>query len=107
TNALRPFKGYSAIRMRISDSNSNYNALQMYAKKSKGDLTMSVSYTWSKALGDASGNGDNPEDPFNRAFNYGPLSFDRRHIFVTTYTYRLPFFRRADGLLKNTLGGWE
>jgi hypothetical protein len=107
TNALRPFKGYSAIRMRISDSNSNYNALQMYAKKSKGDLTMSVSYTWSKALGDASGNGDNPEDPFNRAYNYGPLNFDRRHIFVTTYTYRLPFFRRSDGLLKNTLGGWE
>src|SRR5262249_17304269 len=27
--------------------------------------------------------------------------------FVTTYTYRLPFFRKSNGLLKNTLGGWE
>ncbi len=107
TNALRPFKGYSAIRMRLSDSNSNYNALQLYAAKRKGDLTMTASYTWSKALADTSGNGDNPEDPFNRAFNYGPASFDRRHIFVTTYTYRMPFFRKSNAFLQNTLGGWE
>jgi hypothetical protein len=106
-NALRPYKGFSAIRMRLSDSNSNYNSFQVYAKKQRGDLSFSVSYTFSKALGDSSGNGDNLEDPFNRAFNYGPASFDRRHIFVTTYTYRLPFFRKSNGLLKNTLGGWE
>jgi hypothetical protein len=68
---------------------------------------MTVSYTWSKALGDASGNGDDPEDAFNRTFNYGPVSFDRRHIFVTTYTYRMPFFRKSNAFLQNTLGGWE
>ena len=110
TNALRPYKGYSAIRHRLSDSTSNYNALQLYAAKRKGDLTMTVSYTWSKVLADTSGNGDNitvGDDPFVRQFNYGPVSFDRRHIFVTTYTYRLPFFRKSNGLLKNTLGGWE
>jgi hypothetical protein len=106
-NVLRPYKGYSAIRMRLSDSNSNYNSLQVYATKRKGDLSFTVSYTFSKALADASGNGDNPEDPFNKGFNYGPTSFDRRHIFVTTYTYRLPFFRRSNGWLKNSLGGWE
>jgi Carboxypeptidase regulatory-like domain len=106
-NFLRPFKGYSAIRMRLSDSNANYNALQLYAAKRKGDLTMTVSYTWSKALASTSGNGDNPEDPFNTSFNYGPTNFDRRQIFVTTYTYRLPFFRKSNGLLNNTLGGWE
>ncbi|HEY8459078.1 MAG TPA: carboxypeptidase regulatory-like domain-containing protein, partial [Blastocatellia bacterium] len=106
-NTLRPYKGFSAIRMRLSDSNSNYNALQLYAAKRKGDLLMTVSYTWSKALADSSGNGDNQEDPFNRAFNYGPTTFDRRHIFVTTYTYRLPFFRKSNGFLRNALGGWE
>jgi Carboxypeptidase regulatory-like domain len=107
TNSLRPYKGYSSIRMRLSDSNSNYNALQVYATKRKGDLSMTVSYTWSKTLADGSGNGDNLEDPFNRRFNYGPPSFDRRHIFVTTYTYRMPFFRKSSAFLKNTLGGWE
>src|SRR5262249_28468474 len=40
-------------------------------------------------------------------FNYGPTSFDRRHIFVTTSTYRLPFFRRSKGIFHKVLGGWE
>jgi len=106
-NALRPYKGYAAIRMRLSDSTSNYNSLQVYAAKRKGGVTFTTSYTWSKALADTSGNGDNPEDPFNRRFNYGPVSFDRRHIFVTTYTYRIPFFRKSRGLVYNALGGWE
>src|SRR5947199_9947052 len=92
TNAIRPYKGYSNIRMRFSDSNSNYNALQLYVTKRKGNLRLTGSYTWSKVLTDSSGNTDNLEDPYNRKFNYGPASFDRRHIFVTTYTYRLPFF---------------
>jgi carboxypeptidase family protein len=107
TNALRPYKGFSEIRMRLSDSNSNYNAVQFYAAKRKGDLTMTASYTFGKVLADTSGNGDNPEDFFNRAYNYGPTTFDRRHIFVTTYTYRLPFFAKSSGLLRNTLAGWE
>jgi hypothetical protein len=107
TNALRPYKGFSAIRMRLSDSNSNYNALQLYATKRKGDLTMTAGYTWSKALADTSGNGDNPEDPFNRRFNYGPVSFDRRHIFFTSYTYRFPFFRQLKGIGGAVLSGWE
>lgn len=103
TNFLRPFKGYSGINMRMSDSNSNYNAMQLYAAKRKGDLTMTASYTWSKTLTDAASG----EDPFNKRFNYGPTSFDRRHIFVTTYTYRLPFFRKSSGFVKNVLAGWE
>src|SRR5262249_7298267 len=40
TNALRPYKGFSQIRMRLSDSTSNYNALQLYAAKRKGSTTM-------------------------------------------------------------------
>ena len=54
TNALRPYKGFSAIRLRMSDSNSNYNALQLYAAKRRGSSTMTVSYTWSHALADTS-----------------------------------------------------
>jgi hypothetical protein len=58
-------------------------------------------------LTDASGFGDNPEDPFNRAFNYGPASFDRRHIFVATYTYSIPFLRDRRDVVGLALGGWE
>ena len=107
TNALRPYKGFSAIRMRLSDSTSNYNALQLYAAKRKGGATMTVSYTWSHALADTSGNGDNPEEFGNRGYSYGPASFDRRQIFVATYTYRLPFFKHLNGVSANLLKGWE
>jgi hypothetical protein len=110
TNALRPYKGFSEIRMRLSDANSNYHGLQLYAAKRKGQLTMTASYTWSKSLADASGNGDGVdagEDPFNRKLNYGPTTFDRRHIFVTTYTYRLPFFRKWNAVTRAALSGWE
>jgi hypothetical protein len=107
TNTLRPYRGFSAILMRLSDTTSNYNALQIYATKRKGDLMMTVSYTWSKSLSDSSGDSDNLEDPYNRSFNYGPTTFDRRHIFVATYTYRLPFFRKLTGIGGSILSGWE
>jgi Carboxypeptidase regulatory-like domain len=107
TNALRPYKGYSAIRMRLSDATSNYHGMQLYLAKRKGDFLMTTSYTWSKVLTSASGFNDNPEDAFNQRYNYGPASFDRRHIFVTTYTYTVPFFRNTTGFARALLHGYE
>jgi hypothetical protein len=106
-NALRPYKGYTAIRMRLSDATSNYHGMQLYAAKRKGDLLMTTSYTWSKVLTDASGFNDNPEDPFNKKFNYGPATFDRRHVFALTYTYTLRMFSRTRGFAKAVLDGYE
>ena len=106
-NALRPYKGYTAIRMRLSDATSNYHGMQLYAAKRTGDLLMTTSYTWSKVLTDASGFNDNPEDPFNRKFNYGPATFDRRHVFALTYTYTLNMFARTRGFTRAVLHGYE
>ena len=106
-NALRPYKGYTAIRMRMSDATSNYHGMQLYAAKRKGDLLMTVAYTWSKVLTDSSGFNDNPEDPFNRRFNYGPATFDRRHVFAATYTYTVKAFSRSSGWVKAVFDGYE
>ncbi len=106
-NFLRPYKGYSQIRMRLSDSTSNYNALQVYLAKRTGQLRLTGSYTFSKALADSSGNGDNPEDPTNRRYSYGPTSFDRRHIFVGTYTYSFGSFDRLGFIGDVLLSDWE
>jgi carboxypeptidase family protein len=106
-NALRPYKGFSAIRMRLSDATSNYHGLQLYAAKRRGDFLMTTSYTWSKVLTDSSGFNDNPEDPFNKKFNYGPATFDRRHIFAATWTYRLKMFSRTSGFVKHLMNGYE
>jgi len=109
-NALRTYKGYTGISFRLSDANSNYNAMQLYAAKRKGDLNLTAAYTLSHALTDTSGNGDGldvGEDPFNRHYSYGPASFDRRHIFVATYDYHLPFFKSLTGVGRAVLDGWE
>jgi hypothetical protein len=106
-NALRPFRGYTAIRMRLGDATSNYHGMQLYAAKRKGDVLATIAYTWSKVLTDASGFNDNPEDPFNRKFNYGPATFDRRHIFAATYTYTVKMFSRTTGFTKALLDGYE
>src|SRR6185369_2943664 len=104
-NRLRPYKGFSTINQRKSDSTSAYYAGQFYIAKRKGDFLGTGSYTWSKVLTDASNFNDNPEDPFNRTFNIGPATFDRRHVFVATYTYAPSWFSHSNGWVKTFLGG--
>jgi hypothetical protein len=109
-NALRPFKGYNRILYRLSDANSSYHGLQLYAAKRKGNLELTASYTWSKALTDTSGNGDRVdvgEDPFNRHSNYGSRHSIGDKSFVTTYDYLLPWFSKLRGVGGAVLSGWE
>ncbi len=106
TNFLRPYKGYSQIRMRLSDADSRYNALQVFLSRRRGAITWTASYTLGSAKDNASSNTENPEDYRNKDYNWGPSSFDRRHIFVGTWTWALPFFSEQTGVGR-VLGGWE
>jgi len=109
TNFLRPYRGYSAIRMRLSDADSLYNSLQLYATKRRGDLQFTTSYTLGKVTTNASGNGDNDtaEAPGDLEYTRGPASFDRRHAFVGTFTYRVPFLLDRGDWIEAIAGGWE
>lgn len=108
TALLRPYKGYSGILQRVSDASSHYYAKQLYAAKRKGDLLMTMSHTWSKVLSDANVLTEQAEEGLNnRRFNYGPATFDRRHIFVATYTYAVPFFKKSSGFVRALLDGYE
>jgi hypothetical protein len=108
-NFLRPYRGYSQIRMRVSDASSQYHSMQLYGTKRTGDLQFTVSYTLGRVLTDASGNGDNDsaDGADDLSFFYGPASFDRRHAFVNTLTYRVPWLRDRGGFVEALLGGWE
>jgi len=67
---IRPYLGYSNLGMALSDATSNYNSLQASLVKRVGFVTASVSYTFSKTMGDSGGVGDaynenpEPECPF-------------------------------------------
>jgi hypothetical protein len=107
---------------------SNYQSLQVrIEKRFSGGLSGLVSYTWGKALTDAvdhlstsgAGNGVDvgvsrtPQNPFNRAAEYGPAEFDVTQRFVTSAIWEIPYGRgRAHGSNANRgldalLGGWQ
>ncbi len=115
TNYLRPYQGYSNITQRRSDAFSDYNGMQFYLNKRRGDIKYSVSYTLAKVTGLGSGNGDNPlEDEGwrptdNVPLDYfvGPTSFDRRHALVIIPSYTPALWRERRDLIGQVLGGWE
>ena len=108
TNYLRPYKGYADIQMGLSDASSSYHAAQVFLSKRRGDLTFTLNYTLGRAYDNGSGNFDNPADgPEDIQFYWGPSDFNRTHIFVGTWNYRLPFFKDNRGFLGQVLGGWE
>ncbi len=105
--SLVPYRGFSNITAYSSDSTSNYHALQAYLSKRKGKVFFTVGYTFSKAEGDSSAQGDTPENYLDRHFNYGPLTFDRRHAIVTTYVWALPRLKEWNPILREALGSWQ
>jgi hypothetical protein len=107
TNFLRPYKGFSAIQDYISDSTSNYHSLQLFLSKRAGNVTFTSGYTWSKALGDSSSFGEQPENYQDRHYSYGPLSYDRRHVFFGTFVWQLPKLAKYNPFVRNVGGGWQ
>jgi len=107
-NALRPYQGYTNVRLYQSSASSSYHGLQVgLTRRYSEDLTFSVAYTWSKALTDASGQDDGVEDLLNFRGERSHASFDRNHIFTMSYVYYLPFFRAQSGIVGKLLGGWQ
>jgi len=108
SNAIRPYVGYSNINFTDFSANSNYNALQMrVSRRFSKSLTTNMSYTWSKAMGQAEGDGDGIPYPFNRRREYGPLDFDRTQILTIDYVYELPKLATDNGFAKAIVNGWQ
>ncbi|MFZ0819208.1 MAG: hypothetical protein WAM91_04010 [Candidatus Acidiferrales bacterium] len=118
-NLIRPFLGYADISQFRSDGTSNYNSFQISAAKTKGDITVQVSYTYGNALGNANGLNDNPEPECAltcvlngktiswKQYDYGPLTFDIKSVFVASYTLNQPFYKNRKGALGEFISGWS
>ncbi len=107
TNYFNPYKGYGAINMWLSDSNTNYNSLQTYLSKRAGKVTFTAGYTYAKNLGDSSSTNNTFENWQNLQFGYGSLSIDRKHAFVGTVVWQLAQLRNQNAFVRETLGGWQ
>ncbi len=90
-NFMRVYRGYTDITAQQYTGTANYNALQVSANRRVKSLQFGLAYTWSKALGVASGDGDYISSYLNpRTYNYGPLAQDRTQSLVVNYWYDLP-----------------
>lgn len=84
---------------------SNYNSLQLTARRGKGAINYWLSYTFSKGLG------NNSADSFDMSRTYGPLPWDRTHALKIAYNVSLPNFSRkylgGNPVLNGVLDGWQ
>jgi hypothetical protein len=100
-------------------TSSNYHALQTrFNHRMSGGLLLTTSYTFAKALayrsdvGDGGGNdGGAPSFYLNFQRNYMELSNSRRHTFVQSVVYDLPFGKGKpllhSGWANWVAGGWQ
>jgi hypothetical protein len=101
--------GYKMIRW---DGYSIYHAgtFKIEKRVSRG-LTFDANYTWSKSIDDASDVGTTfsetniPQDVRNVRAERALSSFDHRHRFVFSYSYKLPFQRGGRLLQSWTITG--
>ncbi len=112
-NALRPFNYYQDVYQLTPDSYSNYNGFQASFKHQRGRFNYMFNYTFSKAMGINNSAGisgitsSSTIDRLNMANDYGPLPFDRRHIFNAAYSLELGSPLKANLLARGLVNGWQ
>ena len=112
TQNRRLYPNIGQINLALSAFSANYNSLQLVMNKrySKG-FTVLGSYTWSKALAVNVSNGEGsngPRNPFRWRDDYGPLSLDRKHNFVTSALWDIPMGGKdAPKWQQWVIGGWQ
>ena len=112
-NMYRPYAGVASAQVTAFGAFSNYHSLQLSLNKNTGKgLTFGAAYTWSKALGIASGDGDVLHPTNYRMANYSYLDHDVPHMLVVNFVYDVPglnkhvsAFNNAVG--KGVFGGWQ
>jgi hypothetical protein len=106
-NPLRPFLGFGDVIRLEDQANSIYHALQTSVRRTVGDLTFSVAYTYSHSIDNSSDRFDsNIVNSYDTTSNRASSTFDLRHNLAISYVYGLPFFK-GSGLSHTLLGGWQ
>ena len=101
------FPGFGNINRLEDMANSSYHALQATVRRTVGNLTFSVAYTYSHSIDDSSDRFDSAfVNAYDIASNRASSNFDQRQNLGISYVYGLPFFRKP-GLANKLLGGWQ
>jgi hypothetical protein len=120
----RPFPNWGLIFSRDAGANAFYNELQWELnRRFSNGLSFTSAYTFAKNLADNAGpapgsfagetGGGRVTNSLNRRGDRGDVYATRRHRFLTTMVYELPFgngrkyMARANRAVDAVLGGWQ
>jgi hypothetical protein len=108
----RPYKDWNVVTTRDNGSRARYDSLGLEVRKRLSlGLSFTNSYTLARHLSDSGGavptgftgeNGPSVLNLYRGDADYGDVAFTRRHRFVSTFLYELPF---AKG--NRFAGGWD
>jgi hypothetical protein len=104
---MRPYPGYTNVNLWEFEAYSNYNALQAtLSRRLMKGLAFAANYTRNSAKGTLGTDWDYARiDGRDREANYGPLVYDRPHVFAAGFVYQVPDLRR--GALGYVTNGWQ
>jgi Carboxypeptidase regulatory-like domain len=107
----RVFPNFTGIAVTSAEGNMTYHSMQLSTnKRLSGGVTVLASYTWSKNIDNASGNGvgdTSPRDGSNFSAEKGLSSNNIPQRFVGTFIWELPSFKGASRVARMAAGGWE
>ena len=118
----RPYPCWSVIDAVANAAESNYNSATVELSRHSGKgITFDTSYMYTRDLSNAAGatpnafaisGGNFLTDRFHPGLDYGNVSYDRRHRFLATYLYTLPFghgqrWLNTSPLASEVLGDWQ
>ncbi len=108
-NSFRPYPDLGNIRLQEFNGTSNYHSLQSTLSRQTGkNLQFFATYTFSKVLGNRSGEGDDIDPLDARGRSYGVLNYDRTHVFNLSYNYNIPNLSPLNNpLSRGLLNGWQ
>ncbi len=118
-NLRSPFPNFGRIQLVDNGGNGNYNSLAgKLTKRYSNGVTFLVSYTYAKAIDNASAirnqGGDTlfPQNSYCRRCERARSSFDTRHRYVTSALWDMPFgkgrkFGIDNAVLNAIAGGWQ
>ena len=112
-NLYRPYLGHGEGVVTTFGGWSNYNSLQVSLNKNSGKgLQYGIAYTYAKALGLSSGDGDRLHPTNYRMANYSYLDFDVAQMMVANFVYDVPSLAKTMSGLNNAagkmiFGGWQ
>jgi len=98
-NFFRPYPGLGSISYQLYTLTANYNALQVrVTRRFNNGLEFGGAYTFGRAMDFIdSYNGGGPLYQNMRAWEYGPASWDLKHMLVINYLWALPRASRLFG----------